>query len=502
VNNMIRKFIFILLSSLIFGQSNPIDIAMSGSRQLRMLGQLNVFHNPATLGYFAVAEIDTLDRTEESIDSLVTELSEVFEEGQNSENNLENEFDEFEENGDIQVEEQIVISEEILSDSVIADTGSSNFSMSIFNISFGLSSGSVTPDWINNQLFGGRDLRDPKERKDFLSGISEDMNIQLPLVSALPVLNMSFGSNIIGLGQIRSYTSIKIPSDLAQVPFIGLEKGEELNIKDFGVEHITYLPVSYSKGFVLQPGLIPFGRKSYAGVRASLLVGLAEIHTEKVSGILLGTNNNTLIDADIKMNASLPISTDDGWIPKASLSFGLGLDLGLITEIDEKLTVGFSIDNLIASFNWSGATIYTATVFGEITPEDISEADSLSDYLEQSEVKEIGDYKTSLPISINFSGTYLAKEWITLDANIRLDIGNTYWASKTPLISLGSEFYPGSKVPLFFGISIGGHNGFIWGGGLSIKMGSVIMDLGGGQEGGVFNNANGMRAGFGLRYEK
>jgi len=33
-------------------------------------------------------------------------------------------------------------------------------------------------------------------------------------------------------------------------------------------------------------------------------------------------------------------------------------------------------------------------------------------------------------------------------------------------------------------------------------MGSVIMDLGGGQEGGIFNNAKGMRAGFGLRYEK
>jgi len=501
---MIRKFIFILLSSLIFGQSNPIDIAMSGSRQLRMLGQLNVSHNPAALGYLAVAtvEIDTINSTEESIDSLVADLSENFEEAQVADNNLETEFDEFEENGDIQVEEKIVISEEILSDSVIADTGSSNFSMSIFNISFGLSSGLVTPDWINNQLFGGRDLRNSEERKDFLSGISEDMNIQLPLVSALPVLNMSFGSTVISLGQIISYTSIKIPSDLAQVPFIGLEKGEELDINDFGIEHVTYLPVSYSKGFILQPGLIPFGRKSYAGIRASILVGLAEIHTEKVSGVLLGTIDNTLIDADIKMNASLPVSIGAGAIPKASLSFGFGLDLGLITEIDDKLTVGVSIDNLIASFNWSGATIYTATVAGEITPEELSESDSLSDYLEQSEVKEIGDYKTSLPMSINLSGTYLAKEWVTLDANIKLDIGDTYWASKTPLISLGSEFYPGSKIPLFFGISLGGHNGFIWGAGLSIKMGSVIMDLGGGQEGGVFNNATGIRAGFGLRYEK
>jgi len=496
---MSRKIILGLLVSFIFGQSNPIDIATSGARQLRMFGQLNVSHNPATLGYYAIAvEADTLNMGED-IDSLISEFSQDINQGED----LDIEYSEFDDFGD-QSEEKIVITEDFLSDSIVVDTavGNSNFSMSIFNLSFGLSSGSITPDWINNQLFGGRDLRNSKERKDFLSGISEDMNIQVPLVSALPLLNISFGSTVIGLGQVRSYTSVKIPSDLAQVPFIGLEKGEELDINDFGVEHITYLPVSYSKGFVLQPGLIPFGRKSYAGVRASLLVGLAEVHTEKVSGILLGTTNNTLIDADIEMNASLPISTDDGWIPKASLSFGLGLDLGLITEIDDKLTVGVSIDNLIASFNWSGATIYRATVAGEITPEELSESDSLSDYLDQSEIKEIGDYKTRLPMSINLSGTYLAKEWVTLDANFRLDIGDTYWASKTPLISIGSEFYPGSKVPLFFGISLGGHNGFIWGAGLSIKMGSVIMDLGGGQEGGIFNNAKGMRAGFGLRYEK
>ena len=490
---MFRKIISLLFFSVIFGQSNPIDIATSGARQLRTLGHLNVFHNPATLGYLAVTvDTDTLDNEGESIDSLVSEFSEVLDKVEKVENDSNDEY------SDLEDKEELTLSEPTNPDTVVKN---SNFSMSIFNISFGLSSGSITPNWINDQLFGGKDLRDTKERKDFLSGISEDINIQIPLLSALPLLNISFGSNVISLGQVRSYTSIKIPSDLAQVPFIGLEKGEKLDINNFGVQHITYLPVSYSKGFVLQPGLIPFGRKSYAGVRASLLVGLAEIHTEKVSGILLGTNDSTLIDADIEMNTSLPISIDET-MPEASVSFGFGFDVGLITEIDDKLTVGVSIDNLIASFNWSGATIYTATVDGEITPQEFSEADSLSDYLEQSEKKEIGDYKTSLPISINFSSTYLAKEWVTIDANVRLDIGDMYWASKTPLISLGSEFYPKSKIPLFCGITLGGHSGFIWGAGLSIKMGSVIMDLAGGQEGGIFNNATGMRAGFGLRYEK
>ena len=503
---MNRKIIFVLFLSFIFGQSNPIDIATTGARQLRMLGHMNVYHNPASLGYLTVSKkIDMFDNGEvEFIDSLDSEFSESFEQVEEADSNVVSEdveFDDFEEN---ESEEEIVfIEENILSDSVKLDTvkSSSNFSMSIFNFSFGLGSGSITPDWINNQLFGGRDLRNIEERKDFLSGISEDMNIQIPLVSALPVLNISFGSTVIGLGQVRSYTSIKIPSGLAQVPFKGIDKDEELNINNLGIEHITYLPVSFSKGFVLKPGFIPFGRKSYAGVRANLLVGLAEVHTENVSGRLLGTNENTLIDAEIEMIASLPISIDET-IPKASISFGVGLDLGLITEVDDKLTVGVSIDNFIASFNWTGATIYTGAVVGEIAPEDFSESDSLSNHLDQSEQKVTSDYKTKLPMSINLSGTYLAKDWVTLDGNIRLDVGDTYWASKTPLISISSEFYPDSKVPLFFGISIGGHSGFIWGAGLSLKMGSVVMDIAGGQEGGLFNNATGMRAGFGIRFEK
>ena len=125
------------------------------------------------------------------------------------------------------------------------------------------------------------------------------------------MINFSFGSNVISLGQVVSYTSVNIPKDLAQVPFVGLEKDEELNINSLSIEHISYLPVSYSKGFALKPGLIPFGNKSYAGVRANLLIGLAEIHTKKVEGIVKGTEANTIIDADIEIGSSLPVSIDD-----------------------------------------------------------------------------------------------------------------------------------------------------------------------------------------------
>ena len=523
---MIRITNLTVLFSLLFGQSNPIDVGTAGARQLRMNGQINISHNPATLGYLTtVLEADTIDIIEESVDTLVSGFSdeielEVIEEIIVDTDTVDSEFaefDDFEENQkdeetslsneNLVIEEIIEISETIDSSDVAEPItiklpkASPQFSMSLISVAFGLGSGVITPDWINDQLFGGRDLRDPDQKEDFLDGISDDVNIQLPLASSLPIVNISFGPNVIGLGQVRSYTSINIPSGLTQVPFKGLASGEELDLSDLEIEHITYLPVSYSRGFVLRPGIVPFGRKSYAGVRASALIGLAEIHTENISGILQGTGEHTLIDTDIEINSSIPFDIDAG-ISKISLSYGFGIDIGIITEIDDRLTVGASIDNLIASINWKSGERYIASATGEVTAEEISESDSVSEYLDQTEIRESISYKTSLPMSISLSGSYLAKDWVTVDANLRIDIGDSYWASETPTISLGSEFFPGSKVPLYLGISLGGRNGFTWGTGLSIKMGPVIMDIAGGQEGGLFNSATGMRAGFALRIEK
>ncbi|MBD62524.1 MAG: hypothetical protein CMD68_00370 [Gammaproteobacteria bacterium] len=502
---MKKAFITFLFISFLISQTSPIDIATTGANKLRMYGQLNIFQNPATLGYsLGQIKLDS-SYTEVSLD----DFNENLEETEDLENavgdSLDNEFSEFDDDQDdfsdtlsLKIEEEVVFSDLKKADSL---KSSSNFSMSLFSVSLGLGSGSLTPDWISNQLFGGRDLRNIDQRKSFLKGISKDINLQVPLHSSIPLINFSFGSNVISLGQVVSYTSVNIPKDLAQVPFIGLEKNEELNINSLSMEHITYLPVSYSKGFALKPGLIPFGKNSYAGVRANLLIGLAELHIKKVEGIVKGTETNTLIDADIEIGSSLPVSIDDS-VPEGSIPIGLGIDLGVITEIDEKLSIGLSLDNLLASFNWDGATVYSARAEGEIKPDEITEADSLSDLLSQSELKESSSYKTSLPTSMNLSGTYKADDWITLDANIRIDLGDSYWASKSPLISISSEFFPSTKAPIYLGVSFGGENNFVWGTGISLRLGSVIFDVSGGQLGGLFNNATGMQFGFGLRIQK
>ena len=131
VTNMIRIIISALLFSILVGQSNPIDIGTVGARQLRMSGQLNISHNPATLGYLeTTADADTLNTIEDSVDSLVSNFSDEIEQEMFEENIAETdtvdsefaEFDDFEEtnentlsnnNEEIYIEEIIEIAETI-----------------------------------------------------------------------------------------------------------------------------------------------------------------------------------------------------------------------------------------------------------------------------------------------------------------------------------------------------------------------------------------------------
>ncbi len=200
---MIRIIIPALLFSILFGQSNPIDIGTVGARQLRMVGQLNISHNPATLGYLATTvDADTLNTIEESVDSLVSDFSDEIEQEVIEENIVDTdtvdsefaEFDDFEEasedslsneSEEINIEEIIEIAETIdsseVAESISIELPNSNpqFSMSLISLAFGLGSGVITPDWINDQLFGGRDLRDPDQKEEFLDGLSDDVNVQL-----------------------------------------------------------------------------------------------------------------------------------------------------------------------------------------------------------------------------------------------------------------------------------------------------------------------------------
>ena len=57
--------------------------------------------------------------------------------------------------------------------------------------------------------------------------------------------------------------------------------------------------------------------------------------------------------------------------------------------------------------------------------------------------------------------------------------------------SIGLELFPNKVYPLLFGVSLGGLSGTTFGGGLTLKLGKVHINIGGSQSGGICNSATG-----------
>ena len=279
----VRIFVWSILcmAAFVMGQSDPIDISTAGASQLRLRGQLTLSRNPASLGYSSSArplepsiddtlliktfvEPDSIDTTSTMIlpvdilaaDSLSVEPQDTlfFTDDILLDEFLDEVSDLVDEADDTSRSDPIPIQLEPVGP---------RFSMSLLSVSTGFGSGSITPNWVNDQLYGGKDLRDPAQKEEFFSGLSEDISLFISNSSSLPFLNLSFGANVISIGRVLSYTSVNIPNGLAQLPFKGLENGEELNLYSLDIQHVSYVPISYSRGFVLWPGTLPFGRKSY-----------------------------------------------------------------------------------------------------------------------------------------------------------------------------------------------------------------------------------------------
>ena len=88
------KTFFLLLLSYVFSQSNSLDIATTGANKLRVHGQMNIFHNPATLGYNFNKPIMDTSKNKEAL----KEMPGLDKKGQNQTNNdignLDNKFTE------------------------------------------------------------------------------------------------------------------------------------------------------------------------------------------------------------------------------------------------------------------------------------------------------------------------------------------------------------------------------------------------------------------------
>ncbi|MEC8838727.1 MAG: DUF5723 family protein [Candidatus Neomarinimicrobiota bacterium] len=370
------------------------------------------------------------------------------------------------------------------------------FTMTIAGLEGDLGNNTLYPEWINNQLFGGLDLRGHSEKENFLS-IFNSNGIDINFQGGLNWLNFGMGNLAISMFQPKIYSSLTLPKGIMDVLFNGLQFDQPQDLSNLSLNLLSVAPLSLSYGRQLQlPALMGKVDKFYVGAGINILLGITDIHLES-DDMYVSTSSDSIF---IKGENSLITNIDND----QNINFGNGfsIDLGVAASINPKINVSLAMQNLFGSITWPK----TYTNFHEFSIsiasdelEDISdynstEMDSLTNSFTVNDTTyNLGSRNTKYPGKTVLSGSYKISNIFVLDLALSQYLKNDYFSQTDPKISIGLEISSLPKFPIYLGMSTGGLYGFTWGCGFSLNLGGFQWNVGVGENGGFLDSAKGVR---------
>ena len=370
------------------------------------------------------------------------------------------------------------------------------FTMTVASLEGDLGNNTLYPEWINNQLFGGLDLRGYSEKENFLS-IFNSNGIDINFQGGINWLNFGMGNLAISMFQPKIYSSLTLPKGIIDVLFNGLQFDQPQDLSNLSLNLLSVAPLSLSYGRQLQiPALMSKVDKFYVGVGINILLGITDIHLES-DDMYVSTSSDSIF---IKGKNSLISNIDND----QNINFGNGfsIDLGVAANINPKINVSLAMQNLFGSITWPK----TYTNFHEFSIsiasdelEDISdynstEMDSLTDSFTINDTTyNLGSRNTKYPGKTVLSGSYKISSIFVLDLALSQYLKNDYFSQTDPKISIGLEISSLPKFPIYLGMSTGGLYGFTWGCGFSLNLGGFQWNVGLGENGGFLDSAKGIR---------
>lgn len=177
---------------------------------------------------------------------------------------------------------------------------------------------------------------------------------------------------------------------------------------------------------------------------------------------------------------------------------GVGLDLGVGAKmLDDKLTVGISIINLINSITWTGAQ-HRINSYELVEPPSFNGLTTPMDWFEEnmtlvdSLVEDGVDYTTEMPSVVHLNAGYELSDDLHVATNARFGLNDTAGGSKKARLGVGLEWHTIKAFPLRVGASFGGRGGLSYGMGFGLHQGFWHTDIGWAWERGFLNSANGL----------
>jgi hypothetical protein len=354
----------------------------------------------------------------------------------------------------------------------------------------------IYPNWINNQLFGGLDLRDPGKKDEFLSVFPAD-KWNINMAAEINFMSFTLGNFGLSIFQPEVLGSGNLPPAIMDVLFEGVKFEQP---KDLSALHLSLLaasPISVDYGRQLEfHQLENIIDRFYAGVGLNLLVGLTDIHVDADRLEITTTPDSILIEGETTILTNFDLDS-----PASARGTGFSLDLGVVADINPHLSVSLSLKDLFGTTTWPERYIAENEFSIRLSSEDIDEIkdynDEQMDSLEQSFTEldtsyAAGSGKTAYPSQFILGSSYRILQDLIVHASFRHFMNNDYLEGIAPQLSIGVEYEPTPVFPIYCGIGIGGLDGFKWGSGFRLNLGAFQWNTGFGQTGGIFNTSKGI----------
>jgi hypothetical protein len=329
------------------------------------------------------------------------------------------------------------------------------FSFNLFSLGAKLGNNSFSVKDYNQ--YNGKFLN-PSDKEKILNSIPSqgfDMNLDL----GASALGFSLGQFAV-TSQFSGISFLSLPKDPFELALMGNKLNEHTILDQANSEACAYFSLIISHGRRL---FLIKGKDIFAGINLRWIRGIAYQKTVKAEGDFI--TRETEIQGEANFISRQAMGGE-----------GYGIDLGLASILNENWTLGFFIINPLNQIKWSKKAqekVYRIVV-DSLTLESSSDDSVVKD---EDFTRDLGSFITQLPTVINL-GLSRKTSGLSLSLNWEQGFKNCAGSTNTPKVSLGTEYYLLSWLPLRSGISIGGREGFVFATGLGIDLGSSHLDFG------------------------
>ena len=377
---------------------------------------------------------------------------------------------------------------------VVFDTAKvSNKTVPRFSITFpmrfalNMNNNLISADWINRYI--GADMVENTNIKGDLLGSIPNSGIGGFFGLNTGIFDMTFGSYGISLFNIDVISKVNIPKPITEIIFDGIRFNEPKNISDFDSKGLIVNSTTFSYGTKVDIPRVPF--PAYLGVGLRYLNGIFS-YVDSYEGEIITKSDSVNIFSDISVAYIHPNQN--------KVASGFAFDLGVYTNINEKLSAQLSLIGLGGSLNSTETNIWRSTKDIRLSNEDIRD---ISDYTDSQidsinttfsvldESKTIEGKSVSVPSRLNIATSYVFSNNAHFKASIQHLMKTDFIGPVDPRFSFGVELFPEKFYPILLGISIGGIGGTTFGAGFGLKLKKFHINFSGTQSGGIGNSATG-----------